>query len=96
MEPTISGLSSGVGDYKMLDFATAIGSNFGIAGVIVLLIGIAALYIGFRRTGNPFIQLGGVLCVIASVVLLLMAFGYLDITWIADPQPVAKTPAAAA
>lgn len=70
----------------MIDISTTLGSNFGIAGIVLLVIGLVGLYLGFFRFRNPFIQIGSALCLIASMVLLLVAFGHLDISWIADPQ----------
>jgi hypothetical protein len=76
----------------MVDFATAIGSSWGIAACILLIATVAAFIIAWKLRGpDPYVVSFGIVSLIAAVFCMLVAFGYVEISleWVPNPVEIA-------
>lgn len=78
----------------MVDFATAIGSSWGMAACVLLFATVAAFIIAWKIRGpDPYVVSFGIVSMIASVFCMLVAFGYVNLSleWIPNPGQIATT-----
>ena len=79
----------------MIDIMTAIGTTTGLAGVLLLVIGIFALLLTMTHIRNPWIigfalivTIAGLICLLQATELISIAFTKPPVT----PAPVTPTP----